>query len=276
MNSRPILTYVSCCVASLLLASMPSLAAETQGGPSGSIICESCSASADWNPTLVCDDPTSSLAELYSCMIGVSGGCGGFPITTVGSGTTGIGGLVPAEHLQSRNSLDEDGCLVTHHTGNYLVYFLPPAGLEIYREDFSEIDRLRFRENYPEIEWTEVHVNQPELVAEVQEFTEDPSSGVITLTLNDWPVRVQTAWSSTPSELTQALVKAVQDAGFDASYRRSFIVVAEDLRDPELPVGITRVRFESTDPNIVTSEIALEPRSVLDDELTLPVPPPAR
>jgi hypothetical protein len=136
----------------------------------------------------------------------------------------------------------------------------------------SEIDRLRFRENYPGLTWTQVEVDQPYLAAIIGEIEGTPTSGQIKLELNWRTVpAVDTVFHDDPRDVTLALVAAIRQAGFEVEYQRPHIVV---FKDRSTGSGLTHIRFESTDPGIVKSEIALDHRERSDPDPQLPLPPP--
>jgi len=246
-------------VASTLLACAPVLAAtaSTTGTQS---TCTDCTVLVDWNPTFDCSDPIADGDDLVSCLF-ESGppGCHSNSIEEPTSPPDAMGGSPFPQDLQERPDGSEESCLVSHETGNYWVTPLedpPPYGLNIRREDDTEIDRLHFWENYPEIRWIEVHVDRPDRIARIAEIVGTPSEGLIVVTLNGRIVQVDTAFENSAAEVTEALVQAMQFQGFEVALVRPYIEV---LRDARFDVGLTRVAFESTDPGIVQSEIALEP-----------------
>jgi hypothetical protein len=293
MNSYLILRFAGCAVVLFLLAGVPALAAmgqwedtvitdpdddsdgdsdgdsddATAGEPVDAMI------GASWNPTLTCDSPADDTGDLVVCMIATgTSGCGHPYPTEYESPWTPIGGEQFPVELEQNPPQGSDGCVVVHETGNYLVWFREPSNLEILREDLTEIDKLRIWESYPEITWLEAFVDQPDLVAEIREIDAVPSSGVVTVTLNGWTVSVQTALSNNARQLNRDLLRAIQRAGFRATYEPPYIVVERDFRSYKFGTGLQRVRLESTDPNIVSSEIALEPA---EDRPTLITDPPS-
>jgi hypothetical protein len=244
-----------------LLVASPAIAAtaSTSGTQSS---CTNCTVLVDWNPTFDCNDPISSGYDLVSCLF-ASGpaGCRSNPIQEAPAPDP-IGGSPGPIVLEEQPSGSEGGCLVPHETGNYWVTPLdspPPFGLHILREDLTEIERLHFWENYPEITWMEIYVEQPNLIARIGEMTGTPAGGQIIVTLNGRIVPVDTAFTDTASDVNQALVVAIAGARFKVAYDRPYIKV---IRDELFDVGLTRVAFESTDSGIVQSEVYLEPARV--------------
>jgi hypothetical protein len=292
MNSRLILRLAGCAVVIFLLAGVPALAAmgewedtvitdpdddsdgDSDGGDAAGGTPVDAMIGASWNPTLTCDSPADDTGDLLVCMIATgTSGCGGHPYPTEQEPPgTQIGGEQFPVELEQNPPQSSGGCVVQHHTGNYLVWFVEPAGLEILREDLTEIDRLRIWESFPDITWLEAFVDRPDLVAEIKEIEAVPSSGVITVTLNGWAVSVQTALSNNARQLNRDLLRAIQRAGFRATYEPPYIVVERDFVSFKYGTGLKRVRMESTDPNIVSSEIALEPA---ESRPTLETDPPS-
>ena len=292
MNSRLILRIAGLAVVLFLLAGVPALAAmgqwedaelpdpdddsdgDSDGGDATSGEPVDAMIGASWNPTLTCDSPGDDTGDLVACMIATgASSCGGHPYPPEQEPPgTQIGGEQFPVELEQNPPQSSGGCVVEHHTGNYLVWFREPSNLEILREDLTEIERLRIWESYPEITWLEAFVDQPGLVAEIREIEAAPSSGVITVTLNGWPVSVQTGLANTARQLNRDLLRAIQRAGFRATYEAPYIVVERDFLSYKFGTGLKRVRLESTDPNIVSSEIALEPA---EDRPTLITDPPS-
>jgi len=241
-----------------LLACAPALAA-TASTVNTQSSCTDCTALVDWNPTFACSNPIASGDDLVNCLFDSGpAGCHSNPIEEPAPSGS-MGGSPFPQEVEERPNGSDGGCLVAHETGNYWVEPLPsppPYGLHIRREDDSEIDRLHFWEDYPEIQWIEVFVDQPDRIARIGEITGTPSQGLIVVTLNGRIVPVDTAFANSAADVTQALVQAIQFEGFEVALVRPYIEV---LRDARFDVGLTRVAFESTDPGIVQSEIALEP-----------------
>jgi len=275
MRSRSIHRLAVIAAVGLLLASAPAWAATAQT-ENAQTNCGNCEALIDWNPTLSCDDPFADGFDLMECILG-SGppGCGSnsnVPTTTAGGQSNPN---QPVIFQANPPAPDDDVCVVTHETGDYWVTRLPDplVGLHIVRaEDESEIDRLHFTENYPELTWIEIEVDQPFLAAVIGEIEGTPTSGRIELTLNDRAVPVvQTVFHTDPREVSLALVAAIRQANFDVAYQRPYIVVLKDL---DTGSGLTKIRFESTDSGIVKSEIALDLWERSGPEPELRVPPP--
>jgi len=229
----------------------------------------------DWNPTLSCDNPFADGFGLIECILD-SGppGCGSnssVPTTTSGGQSNPN---QPVIFQQNPPAPSDDGCIVTHETGNYRVTPLPYplVGLNIVREeDSSEIERLHFLETYPELTWIEIEVQQLNLVAIISEIEGAPSSGLIEVTLNDRPVpAIETAFHADSGDVTHALVAAIRQAHFQVQYQRPYIVVTKDRTTGS---GLTKIRFRSTDPGITRSEIALEPQERSAPVLEVPEPP---
>jgi len=253
MRSRSIHRLAVIAAVGLLLASAPAWAATAQT-ENAQTNCGNCEALIDWNPTLSCDDP---FADGFATAGGQSNP------------------NQPVIFQANPPAPDDDVCVVTHETGDYWVTRLPDplVGLHIVRaEDESEIDRLHFTENYPELTWIEIEVDQPFLAAVIGEIEGTPTSGRIELTLNDRAVPVvQTVFHTDPREVSLALVAAIRQANFDVAYQRPYIVVLKDL---DTGSGLTKIRFESTDSGIVKSEIALDLWERSGPEPELRVPPP--
>jgi hypothetical protein len=273
MRSRSIHRLLGVAAVGLLLASAPAWAATAQTDGSGTTGGGG-NALIDWNPTLSCSDPFADGADLLDCLLGSDPGCGSGPSEPPTSSGGSENPHLPKDFQQNPPGSSDDGCIVSHETGDYRVTRLPAplVGLRIVRaEDSSEIERLRFLETYPGLTWTAIEVDQPDLVAIITEIDEAPSSGLIELTLNGRVVpAVNTAFYANPRQVSFALVAAIEQAGFDVTYQRPYITV---IHDNVNDAGLTRIRFRSTDPAIVRSEIALEPQEHLDPILEVPEPP---
>ena len=133
------------------------------------------------------------------------------------------------------------------------------------RKERSEIDRLHLWEDYPGVTWVEIYVNQPLLIAQIGPITGTPTNGQIVLTLNGRPITVETAFANDADDVTAALKDGIRRANFDVVSVAPYIEVRWDN---VFNTGITRVGFQSTDPGIVQSDVALEPQA-RDDDLIL-------
>ena len=257
----PIVRQAGVAALAMLLASSTT-PASTASSDNTQSTCTDCTFLIDWNPTLECTEPFTDGADLQNCVL-LSGppGCGSHPIEEVETPDPIGGGTFPEDIEQ--NPPSGEGCVVPHETGNYIVFpFPPPFGLEILREDLTEIERLHFLEDYPEITWVEIHVPQPGLAARIGEITGTPSFGQIRLTLNGRLVEVvETVFEQDANDVTEAVVKAIRDARFTVRHVSPYIEVTWD---EFLRTGVTHVRLESTDPGIVRNEVALEPRAWLN------------
>ena len=150
-------------------------------------------------------------------------------------------------------------CYVTGEAGAvYVVSRLisPEIGIQILRADGYEIDNLELSESFPDIGWTEIEVNQPDLIARISEITEEPSSGNITVLLNDRVAAVATTQSMLADDVTRDLADAIDLMGFEVAIKDHFIVVTRDLWQD---TGITRVGLITNDPAIKSSHLSLGP-----------------
>ena len=260
MKRGAVTVRVAGALAILLVGLGPAWAgkAETDGKPptSGS------SAGSGWNPSFTCVVETGeTLDELFECLAdGIEHPPGNpcppgpaAPPTTLGDGG-------PPVNLEL-NPPGPDDCSDPNDRSDFRVTRLPwpEYGIRILRLDGSEIDRLYFWENDRSIQRTVVEVVRPGLAARIGMFVEQPSrpGGLVTVTLDGIPVVVDTSRFRKASELTQELLLQLRRAGFDARVLDDrYLVVVTDM---VTGLGITRLEFESGDPAIRSSDLALIP-----------------
>lgn len=140
--------------------------------------------------------------------------------------------------------------------GVYAAEVTLPTVLEIRRTTGGDIDDLRFRENDAGIQSATISVQRPSLAAWIGAVWEEPSAGALILTLNNETVAVETSGKGSAGAVTLALIQALQEAGFWVDFVPPFIVVR---RNPANGEDITSLGLRSTDPAIVTSDLALLP-----------------
>jgi hypothetical protein len=142
----------------------------------------------------------------------------------------------------------------------------PPIGLSIIRNDGAEPEKLLFRENDANIQWTTVQVDRPNLVARIGEVAERPQGGAISLWLDPRHpgdlITVTTTPSMTAEAVNRALLGAIQMRGFTARRSGGFFVVGASGAFTD--AGIRYVSFRSTDAGIRKSDLQLIPPSLLD------------
>jgi len=144
--------------------------------------------------------------------------------------------------------------------GVYTAEATLPTLLDIRRTTGGDIDDLRFRENDSGIQSVLLSLLRPKLAAWIGMVQQRPSAGVVVLTLNNEAIAVQTASKGSTDAVNLALVRAIQEAGFDVAFIPPFIVV---LRHSGSAEGLTRVGWRSTDPGITLSDLALLPEAGL-------------
>ncbi len=140
--------------------------------------------------------------------------------------------------------------------GLYTAQVTTPTLLEILRTGGGEIDDLRFIESDPGIQSVLLTVGRPQLIARIGAIVENPSSGMILLTLNNRTVAVATTGLQNGAAVTDALVKGITQANFAVEFDPPFIVVSRDLLNG---TGLTQLGLRSTDPAIVSSDLSLIP-----------------
>jgi hypothetical protein len=92
-------------------------------------------------------------------------------------------------------------------------------------------------------------------VAKVGKITETPSSGDVSISINDevTPVQVTTD-GMTATDVNDALMAQMVDRGWTINLEGSYIVIERGTEGAH----VTRVSFRSTDPAIVRSELRIE------------------
>ena len=227
--------------------------------------CSSCQCEADWNPTVSCGaGPDDTIEDLLHCLItSLSTNCNPDHPFETEENTDPFGDGGGASDLEPDPPGDDDGCIVPGENGDYVIRPLkdPLIGFEILREDGSEIDNLSLWEDFPGIEWTELEVNQRDLLARIGDFQGIPTNGEVIVTLNRRDVRVDTGSHTQAFEVTRALVNAIERAGFTVSHEPPYALVTWDTLYNR---GLTHVSLRSNDPGLVRSELALEPKEMTD------------
>lgn len=153
--------------------------------------------------------------------------------------------------------------------GVYVAEVTLPTDLGIRRTTGGDIDDLRFQEKDAGIQSTMISLLRPRLAAWIGTAWENPSNGVLIVTLNQQTVVVETSGKGSAAAVALALIEALQVAGFWVDYVPPFIVVRRNLANGE---GITRLGLRSTDPAIVSSDLALLPEIPLGSASSGPGP----
>jgi hypothetical protein len=155
--------------------------------------------------------------------------------------------------------------------GVYVAEVTLPTELEIRRTAGGDIDDLRFRENDAGIQSATISLLRPRLAAWIGAVWETPSEGVLIVTLNQDTVVVETSGKGSAAAVALALIEALQAAGFWVDYVPPFIVVRRSLATGE---SITRLGLRSTDPAIISSDLALLPEITPGSGSSSPGPGP--
>jgi hypothetical protein len=141
------------------------------------------------------------------------------------------------------------------------LYVAQPAGADAFdvrRTSGEELDDIRIREDDPAIQSITVSLQRPGRTGQILVPFQTPGTGEIVVTLNDRTVRVPTDGLATTAELTEALLAAIWAADFAAEASSPLILVHFDRRNGS---GITRLGWRSTDPALVSSDVAILPES---------------
>lgn len=246
--------------------------AESDGRPptSGS------SSGSGWNPAFTCTtQPGDTLVDMFECLAdGLEYPPGnpcppGAPQPTSPPG----GGGYPVD--LNEDPPDPAECSDPMAREDYTVTPLgyPWFGIRILRLDGSEIDRLYFWENDPSIQRTAIQVNRPGLIARLGVFVQNPSrpGGPVVVTLDGIPVVVDTSRFRKADELTGELLLRLRLAGFEAGTLGPDHIAV--VRNTATGLGITRVEFNSGDPAIRSSDLALVPLAEVIEHLQGPLIP---
>jgi hypothetical protein len=147
---------------------------------------------------------------------------------------------------------------------DYVVYPLsatpPPFGIQIWYQDGSEIDRLYWWEDDPNIKMNFITVNQPGLVGRIAAVSERPSrmGGLIKLEVNGTQLPaagIPTGLYNKASKLTDEILVQIR-RHFHAIVIDDYIYITQES---STGAGITSITWESTDPSIVSTDLALLP-----------------
>ena len=275
MKAIRILSRCGIVAVSLILIGGPLLAATAQtkdrdGNGNAGTDCDQdsdreCECTANWNPSLTCNGTTGpTILDVLDCLA-VSDGptCSSQTTATAQTG----GSTWPVDVMQIPSGGGDSDCVVQDDSGAYTVRRLPDPliGIEILYADGTEIDNLQLIENFRGIEWTEIELNRDGMEARIREIYEVPTSGEITVQLNDRSASVDTSLYFDGFGVTHALVTAIGDAGFLAFYESPWIIV---YYDGQANRGLTKVGLVSTDSSIAESDIMLAPTA----EFTGPLP----
>lgn len=222
-------------------------------------------AETGWNPQIQCTVETEdSVFDLLECLgagIDPTFPCYSHPtpFTTAPSGSSGHSVVL------QQNPPQQTYCPYARQ--DYWVSWLPAPriGIQILRTDGSEVDSLFLRENDPNIQWTTLQVQRPGMVARIGEIQEAPSGGIISVRLNDRlpPIDVETTGMQA-ADVNSGLVGSIMFRGFRVRHESPYIVVSFDRNNGGS--SLTKVSFRSTDPQIVRSELRLEPPSEGEDQ----------
>jgi len=232
---------------------------------------EDCVVEARWNPVVSCQPGSGDdIYDLLACLVtSESPGCRvDFPSTPEPPDT--IGGSPHPVNLQATYNSESDGCIVVHETGNYVIAPLDQGyGFTVLREDGSEIEHLYLLETVPGIKWTEVAVDQDGLMARIASFVERPTSGTVTVWLNERTVEVDTWSSNNGAQLTRALENAIREAGFSVMSDRDYLYVTWDHLEKQ---SLRRLGLGTTDSAIIRTELALESSARPDPDIEPLIP----
>ena len=232
-----------------------------------------------WNPTFDCMvEEGDTMDDILDCLAdGISNPPPGNPCdgpTTQDQPGTVLGN--PGGPGQGTNIMqtggDGDCDNNPHDRDDFRVTRLPwpRHGIHIEFLDGSEIERLLLWENDPAIQMTSIAVARDGLLGRIRNFTERPSrrGGIVTVTVNGHPVSINTALYRKADDLTDELRLRLKDAGFAVYSNSRYLVLTHGTRPEE---SITSIKFESTDSNIASSDLALFPEVellvILQDDL---------
>ena len=129
---------------------------------------------------------------------------------------------------------------------------------DVVKGNGEELDNIQVIEDDGEIQSVRLHMNRGGLNALIGSFVENPSGGSVFITLNGRVLEVKTAGLGTAKATTLRILHTIQMAGFEAALGESFIVVHRDLTTGRT---INDLGMRSTDPALVTSNLALVPKS---------------
>jgi hypothetical protein len=222
-----------------------------------------------WNPTFTCvNEPGDTIDDVLECLAdGIahpppSNPCP--PTTPEQPDSVGDNPVTPS-HLAPGSGSGDDDCSSPQAREDFVVTLLPwpRVGIRILRLEGTEIDRLWLRENDPGIQMIHLEVNRENLRGRIGEFIERPSraGGIVTVTVNGRPIHLNTGLFSKPTELTTELRTQLRQAGFEVIVSRSYLVVMWDTLNN---TGIMSVGWQSEDPSIASSDLALLPESDLE------------
>jgi len=212
----------------------------------------------NWNPIVTCvSEPGDTIMDLLACLQNLienpPPACG--PTSTGGDGG---GGPIDFDDDPPPNCEEYP---LGRSDFNVTIQKKPPDaywGITIMKLDGSEIERLAFRETHAGIQTTELYVNRPTRMASVGKIVEEPAGdGAISLTVDGLSLSLSTEGLSA-FDINQALEGLIAGLGspytvYDDGAR--FHIVKRTGKNP----GVKRIRFRSTDSNIVRSSLELSP-----------------
>jgi hypothetical protein len=211
----------------------------------------------NWNPVVTCvSQPGDTILDLLVCLQNLIENppppCS--PQTTGGGGGGG-----PIDFDQDPPHcydypMDRSDFTVTIRKRPPDAYW----GIDIFKLDGSEIERLAFRETHAGIQTTELYINKPSRMASVGHIIEEPAGdGAIILKVDGIPLTFPTE-GLTAFELNQTLEQSI--AAIGGGYRVyddgiQFHIFKRTGKSP----GVRRIHFRSTDSGILRSSLALGP-----------------
>ncbi len=140
-----------------------------------------------------------------------------------------------------------------------------PAHYDIWEGNQSgnEVDFLCVRESSPDIQSVEISIASSSLYGKFRKFEEDPTPGMgpgfgamwnVYVSVNGIEMEIE-AMDPTAGKLNSSILATLLASGIDAFMSGDYFVVTEDSFGRE----VTSIGLRSTNPNLISSEIALEP-----------------
>jgi len=214
----------------------------------------------DWNPTVTCSLETGQgINELLYCLqdniVNPPPQC-----PPPNPPCTG-----PGPCRAPRPVLDDPNAPCSNYTfgarEDFTVSLIQPPdgwGVLILKLDYTEINRLTFRENDPGIQTVELRLNETAVgkVARIGLVGETPAgSGMVFVTVNNTTVSVSTSAFPTAAAINAEIIRQL-GVPFSVTIAGNYfhVHIRSGMGD-----GIHVVQFRSTDPGIVSSDLSLLP-----------------
>jgi hypothetical protein len=216
----------------------------------------------DWNPTVTCSlEWGQGLYDLLACLQNEISN----PPPPCPAPNPECTGPRPCPVPPRRLDDPDTPCFSYSNARQDFHVWVIEWGVLILRLDYTEINRLTFREDDPGIQTTELRLNEAAVgrVARVRLVEEIPSgAGMVYLTVNDTTVSVSTSAFQTPYQINAELIQQL-GVPFSVTVAGAYlhIHIRAGMGD-----GIHRVQFRSTDSGIVKSDLSLLPN---DDQTLL-------